>query len=79
MARHLEERLMLRRLTGIFSVLSWSRGNFVCFLICATVGGVNAAAGNWGVAAFCLAVAALNLLLGAANGIARAMRTRSGR
>lgn len=65
---------MLRKLTGIFSVLSWSRGNFACFLICAAVGGINASVGNWGVGAFCLAVAAFNLLLGAINGIAKAMR-----
>lgn len=70
---------MLRKLTGIFSVLSWSRLNFWCFLLNVVVGLFNASVGNWGVATFCLVVAALNLLLSAARGIAKAMRTGSGR
>ncbi len=70
---------MIRWLTGILSVLSWSRVNFGCFLLNVAVGLFNASVGNWGVATFCLVVAVFNLLLSAASGIAKAMRTGSGR
>ncbi len=69
---------MLRRITGILSVLSWSRINFSCFLLCAASGGFNAALGNWKVAALIWSVAAFNLILSAADGIMKAMRTGSG-
>lgn len=66
--------MMLRRLTGIFSVLSWSGWNFACFLVCMTIGLAIGATGNWGNAAYALVGAALNLLFSVGAGIIKAIR-----